>query len=99
MLLLGLHQDKVLGICPGITTYVEIVRSRGMTRHETLTNGWVKLLAPSFRTLVVGSAREKVSDFVPLAAVLLYSVDELDILSVRPTTYTGASLARHPASM
>jgi len=61
---------------------------------ETLTNGWVKFLAPPFRTLVVGSAREKVGDFVPLASVSLDSLDELNIFRVCPTTYTRAGLER-----
>lgn len=54
---------------------------------EMLTNGWVKLLPPSFSALVVSATREKVSDFVPLASVLFDSLDEPDILCVRPTTY------------
>lgn len=57
---------------------------------ETLTNGWVEFLAPSFGTLVVSSAREKVCDFVPLTSVLLYGMDKLDVLRVRPATYERA---------
>jgi len=53
---------------------------------EMLTNGWVKLLPPSFSALVVSSTREKVSDFVPLASILFDSLDEPDILCVRPAT-------------
>ena len=63
---------------------------------ETLTNGWVKLLAPTFCTLVIGSPREKVGDFVPLASVPLYSLDELNIFGVCPTTYTRAVLENYP---
>ena len=57
---------------------------------ETLTNRWIKFLAPSFCTLVVSPTRQKVSDFVPLASVLLDSLNELDVLRVCPTTCTGA---------
>ena len=87
MLFLGLHQDEVLGICPGITTYKSIMRiGRGAATSETLTDGWVELLTPPLGTLIVSSTREEVSDFVPLTSVLLYSLDELDVLCVRPTT-------------
>ena len=50
------------------------------------TNGWVKLLAPSFGTLIVGSTREKVGDFVPLTPISPHGLDKLDILRVRPAT-------------
>ena len=61
---------------------------------ETPTDGWIKFLAPSLRTLVIGSTREEVSDLVPLSSVLLNGLNELDILSVCPTTYTGGTGVR-----
>jgi len=59
---------------------------RNAATSETLTDGWVELLTPPFGTLIVSSTGEKVGDLVPLTSVLLYSLDELDILRVRPTT-------------
>ena len=47
----------------------------------------VKLLVPPLSTLVVGSTREKVGDFVPLLSVSLYGLDELNTLCVHPMAY------------
>ena len=93
MFFLGLHQNKVLGVRPRITTYGKIIRQRGIWRiSETLTNGGVKLLTPSFCALVVGSTREKVRNLVPLASVSPHSFNELNVLGVRPTTCRGIVL-------